>query len=56
MLSSHTDVAVVGAGSIGIAVAYYIKQQQPGLNVTLIDSEQPMSLTSAASGENYRNW
>ena len=56
MLSNHTDVAVVGAGSIGIAVAYYIKQQQPGLDVTLIDSEQPMSVTSAASGENYRNW
>jgi len=56
MQSDHTDVAIIGAGSIGIAVAYYIKQQQPGLDVTLIDSEQPMSLTSAASGENYRNW
>ncbi len=56
MQSIHTDVAVIGAGSIGIAVAYYLKQQQPKLHVALIDSEQPMSLTSAASGENYRNW
>ena len=56
MQSNHTDVAVIGAGNIGIAVAWYLKQQQPALHVTLIDREQPMSLTSAVSGENYRNW
>lgn len=56
MNSSHTDVAIIGAGNIGIAVAYYLCQLQPGVKVTLIDSAQPMSLTSAVSGENYRNW
>ena len=56
MQSNYTDVAVIGAGNIGIAVAYYLKQQQPALHVTLIDCEQPMSVTSAVSGENYRNW
>jgi glycine/D-amino acid oxidase-like deaminating enzyme len=56
MQADHIDIAVIGAGSIGIAVAYYLKQLRPSLSVTLIDERQPMSLTSAASGENYRNW
>lgn len=50
------DVAVIGAGSIGIAVAYYLVKQHKIRNVTLIDPRDPMSLTSAQSGENYRNW
>ena len=50
------DVAVVGAGSIGIAVAYYLVKQHKLTNVVLIDPRDPMSLTSAQSGENYRNW
>ena len=56
MQSGQYDIAVIGAGSIGIAVAYYLKQLRPTLSVALIDERQPMSLTSAASGENYRNW
>ena len=52
----RADVAVIGAGSIGVAVAYYLKQLQPSLQVTLLDNAAPLSLTSAASGENYRNW
>ncbi len=52
----YTDVAVVGAGSVGVACAYYLKQFSPGLKVTLIDSHAPLTLTSAHSGENYRNW
>ncbi len=50
------DVAVVGAGSIGLAVAYYLQELNPALKVILLDEAEPMSLTSAASGENYRNW
>ena len=56
MRTIDTDVAVIGAGSVGIAVAYFLKQLKPALRVALIDQAQPMSLTSAASGENYRNW
>ena len=51
-----TDVAVIGAGSVGIAVAYYLSITQKLRNVVLIDPRDPMSLTSAQSGENYRNW
>lgn len=52
----ETDILIVGAGSIGIAVAYYLKRHQPELDVTLMDCGQPMAFTSAQSGENYRNW
>lgn len=50
------DVAVVGAGNVGIAVAYYLMKEQNFKRVALIDSRDPMSLTSAQSGENYRDW
>ena len=50
------SVIVVGCGIAGIAVAYYLTQK-PGIGrVLIIDQGQPMALTSAQSGENYRNW
>jgi len=52
----EVDVAVVGAGNVGIAVAYYLVKEQGISRVALIDPRDPMSLTSAQSGENYRNW
>ncbi|TXN00407.1 FAD-binding oxidoreductase [Methylobacterium sp. WL64] len=51
-----TDVAIVGAGNIGLAVAYYLVVRHGVTNVTLVDSGDPMAMTSAQSGENYRNW
>jgi glycine/D-amino acid oxidase-like deaminating enzyme len=50
------DVAVIGAGNIGIAVAYYLVVQHGVRSLALIDAGEPMALTSAQSGENYRNW
>ncbi|NTI91990.1 FAD-binding oxidoreductase [Agrobacterium rhizogenes] len=50
------DVAVIGAGSVGIAVAYYLVRQYGIKDIAIIDPRDPMSLTSAQSGENYRNW
>src|SRR4051812_36494202 len=52
----RTDVAVVGAGSVGIAVAYYLVREHGLRDVVLVDARDPLSLTSAQSGENYRNW
>lgn len=52
----HVDVAVVGAGSVGIAVAYYLSKVHGVRRLMLLDPRDPMSLTSAQSGENYRNW
>lgn len=50
------DVAIIGAGIVGIASAYYICQKSKFKSVLLIDSRDPMSYTSAQSGDNYRNW
>lgn len=52
----NTDVLVVGAGSIGVSIAYYLKKCKPHVQVTLVDPAPPLSFTSAQSGENFRNW
>ena len=49
-------VAIIGAGQVGIAVAYYLATRHDVRDLVLIDTRDPMSLTSAQSGENYRNW
>lgn len=56
MSDHNVDIAVVGAGIVGIACAYYLAKGHPASRIAIIDSRAPMSLTSAASGENYRNW
>jgi glycine/D-amino acid oxidase-like deaminating enzyme len=50
------DVALIGAGSIGISVAHCLVRRHKLNRVVLVDPRDPMSLTSAQSGENYRNW
>lgn len=50
------EVAIIGAGSAGLAVAYYLATKYRVSRIALIDPLEPMSLTSAQSGENYRNW
>ncbi|MCC6534588.1 MAG: FAD-binding oxidoreductase [Burkholderiales bacterium] len=52
----QVEVAVIGAGSVGIAVAYYLVVERGRRRVALIDCRPAMSFTSARSGENYRNW
>ncbi|SDH46567.1 Glycine/D-amino acid oxidase [Bradyrhizobium sp. Rc2d] len=56
MNDRNVDIAVIGAGIVGIACAYYLSKARPASRIVIIDSSAPMSLTSAASGENYRNW
>lgn len=51
-----TSIAIIGAGNIGIAVAYYLATRHGLTDLTLIDQGQPMAFTSAQSGENYRDW
>jgi len=53
---SSVEIAVIGAGSVGIAVAYYLSRKHGYRDIVIIDPRDPMSLTSAQSGENYRNW
>jgi glycine/D-amino acid oxidase-like deaminating enzyme len=54
--SHETEIAVVGAGIVGIATAYYLAVQHKRTRLLILDQGQPMTLTSAQSGENYRNW
>lgn len=51
-----TDIAIIGSGSVGIAVAYYLVVRHGVTRLVLLDAGSPMALTSAQSGENYRNW
>ena len=50
------QITIIGAGIIGICTAYYLAKNHKLSNIVLIDRNNPMSLTSAASGENYRTW
>ena len=50
------EIAIIGAGIAGIATAFYLAEQFGKRSVLLIDPRQPMSYTSAQSGDNYRNW
>jgi D-arginine dehydrogenase len=56
MKTRTADVAIIGAGIVGLACAYYLARSARAPNLVVIDPLPPMSLTSAASGENYRNW
>ena len=50
------NIAVVGAGIVGICSAYYLKKS--GFSVTLIDREDPGTMTSfghACSFADYAN-
>ncbi len=52
----QAEIAIIGAGIAGIATAYYLACAHGTTSVLLIDPRQPMSFTSAQSGDNYRNW
>jgi glycine/D-amino acid oxidase-like deaminating enzyme len=54
--SDRAEVVVVGAGIVGLACAYYLSTRHRDNGIVLVDPRPPMSLTSAPSGENYRNW
>ncbi len=56
MTSQQAEIAVIGAGIVGISTAYHLAAVHGLKGVVLIDAGQPMGFTSAQSGENYRNW
>ncbi|MBR0794070.1 FAD-binding oxidoreductase [Bradyrhizobium jicamae] len=56
MKANDVDILVIGAGIVGIATAYYLAVQHKRSRLLIVDECQPMALTSAQSGENYRNW
>lgn len=52
----HVEIVVIGVGIVGISCAYYFSKKYQKKSILLIDSREPMSYTSAQSGDNYRNW
>ena len=50
------DTAIIGAGIAGLSVGYYLALRHGVTRVAIIDAGVPMGMTSAQSGENYRNW
>ncbi len=51
----RADAIICGAGSAGIAAAYFLARH--GITeIVIVDKHPPLTQTSAKSGENYRNW
>ena len=48
-LPDRTDVAIIGAGYTGLWSAYYLKQQQPDLNIVVLEAD---TVGFGASGRN----
>ena len=51
-----SQTIICGAGIVGVACAYYLGAVHGARNILLIDCGQPLSLTTAKSGENYRDY
>ncbi|WP_341510149.1 FAD-dependent oxidoreductase [Bradyrhizobium sp. ISRA442] len=56
MKANDVEILVIGAGIAGLATAYFLAVQHKRSRLLIVDEGQPMALTSAQSGENYRNW
>lgn len=50
------DVAICGAGILGISAAYQLAVVHKQPNILLVDERPPLTLTSDKSTEAYRNW
>ncbi len=55
-MNDQAEIAIIGMGLAGIATAYYLSKQHDKRSIVLIDPRDPMSYTSAQSGDNYRDW
>ncbi len=54
--SDAFDTVIIGAGNIGLSAAYYLARRHRVARLAILDPGDPMAMTSAQSGENYRNW
>jgi len=53
---STAEVVVVGAGIAGISAAFHRAGREGAAGVVLVESGEPLALTSDKSTECYRNW
>lgn len=56
MTETSSRIVVCDAGIAGIAAAYHLAVVHGCRNVTLVEADNPLSLTSDKSTESYRNW
>ncbi len=56
MNNQGQHIIICGAGIAGVAAAYYLQRAEPQLQITLLDKLAPLSLTTACSGENFREY
>ena len=54
--SHENRIIICGAGIAGVATAWALSRKGLGQEVLLIDRAAPLSLTTAVSGENFRNF
>ena len=50
------EVVVIGAGIAGISAAFHLAMREGPDDVVLVDTGDPLALTSDKSTECYRNW
>jgi glycine/D-amino acid oxidase-like deaminating enzyme len=50
------EIVICGAGLAGVSTAYHLAVRHGWRNILLADALPPLSLTSAAGTEAYRNW
>jgi glycine/D-amino acid oxidase-like deaminating enzyme len=56
MAAPSQRIVICGAGIAGVAAAYHLAVVHGCKNVTLVEAENPLSMTSDKSTESYRNW
>src|SRR6185503_1828692 len=56
VMSARRKVVICGAGFAGVAAAHALVTAYGADDVTIIDRDRPLSLTSDKSTEAYRNW
>ena len=55
-MENHYQTIVCGAGVAGVSAAYYLAVRYGHSDLLIVDGRQPLSLTTAKSGENYRDY
>ncbi|MCY4003137.1 MAG: FAD-dependent oxidoreductase [Rhodospirillales bacterium] len=56
MNGQAAEVVIVGAGIAGVAAAFHLAVRQGTRRVVIVESGDPLALTSDKSTECYRNW
>ncbi len=51
-----SDILICGAGIAGVSTAYHLAVRHGIKNILLVDEYSPLSVTSSAGTEAYRNW